>query len=114
MTMKQLLENWFIDDATEKVPPLALLKTNDVAHIKTEKDKNAGRNTLRKIKLLMKVVKRLALEENFWSDKKVEWNVNYVKVMWEKVGMACLMRKHVGKRKNLEISWKMFMTMLLS
>ena len=106
MTMKQLLENWFIGDATEKVPPLALLKTNDVAHIKTDKDKNAGRNALRKIKILMKVAKRFALEENCWSDKRVEWDVNYVKVMWEKVGMAHLMNKYGGKRKNLEISWK--------
>ena len=37
MTIKQLIDNWFIENEREKIPPFAVLKFNHVVNIKTVK-----------------------------------------------------------------------------
>ena len=75
MTGKQLIENWFIGNTEEKIPPYALLKFNHVKHIK-----NAVSN-LRMMKSFMLIVQRYATDEDIWEGDPNKWNVGYTKVL---------------------------------
>ena len=46
MTIKQLIDNWFIGNEREKIPPFAVLHFNHVAHIKTAKSARSGKSKL--------------------------------------------------------------------
>ena len=37
MTIKQLIDNWFIENERDKIPPFAVLQFNHVVNIKTVK-----------------------------------------------------------------------------
>ena len=56
MTIKHLIDNWFIGNEREKIPPFAVLKFNKVAHIKTAKSARSGKSKLRQMRIVMKVV----------------------------------------------------------
>ncbi len=86
MTMKQLIENWFVGNQKEKIPPFVLLDDEHVRHLGTSKTKNSGRNKLRQMKAVMKVVKRHAIDENCWTEDKQKWNIEYSQQLWDKVG----------------------------
>ena len=105
MTSKQLIENWFVGNKKDKIPPFALLNYQHVAHIATNKDKKAGKNQLRIMRSFMKVVQKYAKEEHCWSDKKTDWNIEYTTKMWNKIGQKHIISKFGGKRKG-ELSWK--------
>ena len=42
ITIKQLIDNWFIGNEIEKIQPFSVLQFNHVAHIKTEKSSRSG------------------------------------------------------------------------
>ena len=70
MTIKQLIDNWFIGNERENIPPFAVLQFNHVAHIKTAKSARSGKSKLRQMRSVMKAVKKYAIQEGFWSDDK--------------------------------------------
>ena len=43
MTIKQLVDNWYIGNKKESIPPLKLLEPLHVQHLGTQANKNAGR-----------------------------------------------------------------------
>ena len=62
MTIKQLIDNWFIGNEREKIPPFSVLQFNHVAHIKTAKSAMSGKSKLRQMRSVMKVVKKYAIK----------------------------------------------------
>ena len=46
MTIKQSIDNWFIGNDREKIPPFAVLQFNHVAHIKTAKSARSRKSKL--------------------------------------------------------------------
>ena len=46
ITIKQLIENWFIGDEREKILPFSVLQFNRIAHIKTAKSERSGKSKL--------------------------------------------------------------------
>ena len=61
MTINQLIDNWFIGNERENIPPLVILKFNHVAHIKTVKSERSGKSKLRQMRSVMKVVKKYVI-----------------------------------------------------
>ena len=61
MNINQLIDNWFIGNEREKIPPFSVLKFNHVAHIKTAKSARSGKSKLRQMRSVMKVVKKYAI-----------------------------------------------------
>ena len=59
ITAKQLVENWFVGNLENKIPPFALLQNNHVRHI------NGAIKNLRMMKAFMKVVQRFAIKEEY-------------------------------------------------
>jgi len=107
MTIKQLIDNWFIGSVNEKIPPFALLENNHVAHISSPKSKNSGRAKLRQMRSVMKVIRKYAEKEGCWTDDKSKWDVDYTSTMWNKIGEKYINAKFAGrKRRNAELSWK--------
>ena len=75
MNIKQLIDNWFIGNEREKIPPFAVLQFNDVSHIRTAKSARSGKSKLRQMRSVIKVMKKYAIKEGFWSDDKSKWDV---------------------------------------
>ena len=105
LTIRQLIENWFVGHIQEKVPPYALLENNHVAHIKTEKNKKAGMGKLRMMRFVMRKIKMYAEYEGCWSENKEEWTVEFASTMWEKIGDKHINPNFSGARRA-EASWK--------
>ena len=107
MTIKQLIDNWFIGSVNEKILPFALLENNHVAHIASPKSKNSSRAKLRQMRSVMKVIRKYAEKEGCWTDDKSKWDVDYTSTMWNKIGEKYINAKFAGrKRRNAELSWK--------
>ena len=70
MTIKHFIDNWFIGNEREKIPPLVVLQFNHITHIKTAKSERSGKSKLRQMRSVMKVVKKYAIQEGCWSDDK--------------------------------------------
>jgi hypothetical protein len=105
MTIRQLLENWFVGNAELKIPPYALLCNNHVAHITTEKNKNTGKVKLRQMRLTMMKVKEHAIAEDCWTENREKWTADYTAKMWEKVGEKYVYALYT-KGRTVECSWK--------
>ena len=106
MNAKQLIDNWYVGNAREKVPPLALLSHNDVAHLGTEKCRNSGKVKIRQMRLVMNLIERYARIERCYEADKSKWTTDYARIMWEKVGTKYIGVKFGGKNRNAELSWK--------
>ena len=114
MTMKQLIDNWFVGNEKDKIPPLALLEDDHVKHIGTYKSKHAGRVKLRQMRSVMKVVKFHAIEEDCWLEDKGEWTVEYVRKLWVKIGEKHIYAKYASKtNRKKEVSWKTVFNMMV-
>ena len=48
MTIKQLIDNWFIGNKRENIPPFAVLQLNNVAHIKLRRVQGQGNQSFEK------------------------------------------------------------------
>jgi hypothetical protein len=106
MTIRQLIENWFVGNVREKVPPYALLKGNHVAHIKTEKNKKAGQIKLRMMRLVMSNVIEHAKSEGCWAENKQDWTIEFTARMWERIGVKYIHALYTPGARKAESSWK--------
>ena len=62
--------------------------------------------TLRQMKSMTKVVKRLSREKGCFRDRDGNnWNTEYAKVVWETVS-PIILRKYGPKNREAEMSWK--------
>ena len=75
MTIKQLIDNWFIKNERENILLFAVLQLYHVAHIKTAKSARSGKSKLRQMGSVMKVLKKYAIQEGCWSDDRSKWDV---------------------------------------
>ena len=106
MNAKQLMDNWYVGNTREKIPPLGMLSHQDVAHLGSAKTPNLGKVKLRQMRLVMSLIERYARIENCYEADKVKWTSEYTKIMWEKVGTKYIGAKFGGKNRNAELSWK--------
>jgi hypothetical protein len=124
MTMKQLIENWFVGNQKENITSFVLLDDEHVRHLGTSKTKNSGRNKLRQMKAVMKVVKRYAIDENCWTEDKQKWNIEYTQQLWDKVGKKYIYmnymdhlkkgkKRHDGRLSRIRCQRKMHLLMQL-
>ena len=99
MTVNHLIENWYIGNQREKVPPLAFLGEKYVCLIA------AGKIKLRQMKCVMQVIERIERMEGIYKDRE-GWYLVYEKLLWEKVGYEHLLSGFGGININSEMSWK--------
>ena len=103
MTIKQLVDNWFIGNEREKITPFAVLQFNNIAHIKTSKSARSRKSKLRQMRSVMKVVKKCAIQEGCWSDDKSKWDVQFTFNLWNKIRENYITALYGGEKQNAEI-----------
>ena len=106
MNAKQLIDNWYVGNTREKIPPLGLLTHHNVAHLGSDKNPNLGKVKLRQMRLVMSLIERYARMEHCYEPDKRKWTSEYTRIMWEKVGTKYIGAKFGGKNRNAELSWK--------
>ena len=105
MSIKQLVDNWYIGNKKESVPPLKLLEPLHVQHLGTDRNKNAGRVKLRQMKCVMDQVEIYARTEGIYEGDPSKWNSDYTTKLWEVIGDKYINSKFRGNR-TVEMSWK--------
>ena len=105
MTIKQLVDNWYVGNKKESVPPLKLLEPLHVQHLGTTRNKNAGRVKLRQMKCVMNQVESYAKMEGIYKSDPAEWTSDYATNIWEVVGDKYINSRFRGNR-TAEMSWK--------
>ena len=106
MNAKQLIDNWYVGNSRDKIPPLVLLTHHDVAHLGSVKTPHLGKVKLRQMRLVMKLVERYARIEQCYDGRREKWTSEYTRVLWEKVGVKYIGAQYGGKNRNAELSWK--------
>ena len=106
MSAKQLIDNWYVGNKEDHIPPLALLSPKDVAHLGTTKCPNQGKVKLRQMKAVMMVIERYARIEGLEKVGKAGWNCEYTKHLWEKLGNKYINAQFGKTNRNLSMAWK--------
>ena len=71
MDAKKLMDNWYVGNAREHIPPLSLLTHQNVAHLGSAKTPNLGKVKLRQMLLVMSLIEGYArIEQCYQADKK--------------------------------------------
>ena len=70
MNTKRLMDNWYVGNAREKIPPIGLLTYHNVVHLVTVKNPNLGKVKLRQMCLAMSLIERYAKFENWHEPDK--------------------------------------------
>ena len=86
MNIKQLVDNWYIGNNKESIPPLKLLQPLHVQHLGTGGNKNAGRVKLRQMKCVMNQIEGYAKTEGVYEGDPSKWDSEYTTKVWEAVG----------------------------
>lgn len=76
----QLCENWLLGSERQNIPPLCMLGSKDVMHLKS------GNKQRNKMASIMRVVERMAREKNVWIEKTCDWDDVKVMNMWDAIG----------------------------
>ena len=105
MNIKQLVDNWYIGNKKESIPPMKLLQPLHVQHLGTSRNKNAGRVKLRQMKCVMNQLESYAKTEGIYEDDPSKWNSEYTTKIWEVIGDKYINSRFGGKR-IAEMSWK--------
>ena len=53
---KQLIDNWYVGNVRDKIPPLGLLTHHDVAHLGSVNTPGLGKVKLRQMEIVIKLV----------------------------------------------------------
>ena len=106
MSAKQLIDNWYVGNKEDHIPPLALLSPKDVAHLGTTKCPNQGKVKLRQMKAVMMVIEQYARIEGLEKVSKAQWNCEYTKHLWEKLGNKYINAQFGKTNRNLSMAWK--------
>jgi hypothetical protein len=105
MNIKQLVDNWYIGNKKESVPPMKLLQPLHVQHLGTRGNKNAGRVKLRQMKCVMNQVESYAKTEGIYEDNPSKWNSEHTTKIWGVIGDKYINSRFQGNR-TAEMSWK--------
>ena len=105
MTIKQLVDNWYIGNKKESIPPLKLLEPLHVQHLGTQTNKNTGRVKLRQMKCVMNQIEDYAKTEGIYDSNPAKWTSEYATKVWETVGDKYINSRFRGNR-TAEMSWK--------
>ena len=105
MNVKQLVDNWYVGNKKERIPPFKLLEPLHVQHIGTSANKNAGRVKIRQMKCVMSQIEDYAKTEEVYEINPDKWTTEYTTKIWEAVGDKYINSKFRGNRA-VEMSWK--------
>ena len=64
ITSKQMIDNWYVGNNREKIPPLEILSALHLAHLVTPENRNAGKLKLIQMRCVMSTLGKYAKEEN--------------------------------------------------
>ena len=106
ITCKQLIDNWYLGNKREKIPPLEVLIALHVAHLVTTVNQNAGKVKLRQMRCVMATLEKYSKKENSYLREEDLWTNEYMKRMWGKIGEKYIISKCCGQNWNADISWK--------
>ena len=98
MTCPQLIQNWFLSNARDNIPPLYSLDSKMVEHLKLNNYRNS-------MKCFMKIVEKMARENDCWIDKPSMWEHRSINRMWETIREEFTAKYCQSKRKK-EMTWK--------
>lgn len=98
MTFQQLVDNWYIGNRSNSVPPYAMLQNLHVKHILNKKGQPGCAVVLRKMRHLMK---------SFGFNKEINWEPEKINSLWESCGLPFLRYLYDGARgdRKNEMSW---------
>ena len=85
MEFKQLIDNWYVGNNRENIPPLELLRGLYVAHLGTPGNWNDRKVKLINMRYVMKTLEKYAKKENCYLSDKDLWISEYTKRMWENI-----------------------------
>ena len=97
MIGKQLIENWFVGNAEEKIPPCVLLKYNYLKYIK------GACNNLRIMKSFMLLVEKYTVIEGIWEANTSRWSISYANLLLKRAGMPHLNAKYSSKNRSIDV-----------
>ena len=106
MAFNQLIDNWYVGNKREEIPPLEILSALYVAHFGTPGNCNAGKVKLRQMKCVMATMDKYAKKENCYLSDKDLCTSEYTKGMWEKIREKYLIYEFGGQNRNAYMSWK--------
>ena len=98
MTSLQLIQNWFIGNERDNIPPLHALDSKMVLHLKLNKYCNS-------MKCFMGVVQKYAEGTDLWIKDPCGWDIKSVNKMWEAIKPEFTRRFCQTNRKK-ELTWK--------
>eukprot|EP00804_Cyclotella_cryptica_P030556 CCRYP_014841-RA/>CCRYP_014841-RA protein AED:0.29 eAED:0.28 QI:0/0/0/1/1/1/2/0/385 len=101
MTWTQLIQNWFIGNKTENLPPFVDLNSKIVAHC----NRNSGNRMRLNMKAMMRIVELEAREKGVWVEKKSEWTAPLVQKMIDAVRVDFMKKYLDGSNRQAEASW---------
>ena len=105
MNIKLLVDNWYIGNKKECVPPLKLLEPLHVQHLGTSRNKNSGRVKLRQMKCVMNQIEEYAKTEGIYEGDPSKWTSEYTTKLWETIGDKYINSRFRSNRA-VEMSWK--------
>lgn len=110
MTFRQLVDNWYIGNRSNSVPPYATLQNLHVKHILNKKGQPGGAVVLRKMRHLMKSFLDYAVvmgKQQLVPTRKINWEPEKINSLWESCGLPFLRYLYDGARgdRKNEMSW---------
>ena len=85
MTWNQLIENLFIGNKRDNIPPFFWLNNNYVIHVQTKKCNHSEHYILRGIKVFMKANNNHAREENCCIDRITYRQIRDTTILWYRI-----------------------------
>ena len=98
MTCLQLIQNWFIANRRDNIPPLCALDSKMVMHLKLNKCRN-------QMACFMRIVEKMAREKDCWVERRSDWDCQSLNSMWETIKPDFAAKFCQTKRKK-EMTWK--------
>lgn len=112
MTMRQLVDNWFVGHCSGKVPPYVLLECNHVKHIKSKNGRSVGAIILRKMRHVMKSYHDHCATNGFiglWPSSNEYNKPEVINRLWDASGQHYLEYLYEGCRRGAlrrnEMTW---------
>lgn len=109
MTVVQLINCWLLGDSSRNIPALGTLTSKEVRHFESKSGAKTGNRTRGKMKSVMAVVKRYAVEKNVWNEKASEWSAAKVMKMWDAISED-FTAAFCQTNRNHELSWSTIYT----
>ena len=101
MTWSQLIENWFLGNQRDNLPPIIDLDSKLVKHC----NKGSGNRMRGNMVAFMRVVEMEAREKSCWKNNNREWTNEYVRNMIDEIRGDFTKKYMLGNNRKCENSW---------